>query len=134
MAENKTKPTMDSVTAFLNKIPDQQVREDCFTILAMMQKVTNYEPIMWGNAMIGFGSYHYVMKADGKAISSDRFFTQKTEYQHLFVVRFEKSGGRTFQPGQVHNRQGLPLYQIAQCGGPAGSRASLCQGVSGSPG
>jgi hypothetical protein len=63
MAENKTKPTMDSVTAFLNKIPDQQVREDCFTILAMMQKVTNYEPIMWGNAMIGFGSYHYVYES-----------------------------------------------------------------------
>jgi hypothetical protein len=63
MAENKTKPTTDSVTAFLNKIQDQQVREDCYTILEMMQKVSNSEPVMWGSAIIGFGSYHYVYES-----------------------------------------------------------------------
>ena len=63
MADNKTKSTQESVSAFLNKIPDQPVREDCFTILAMLQKVTHYEPVMWGSAMIGFGSYHYVYES-----------------------------------------------------------------------
>jgi Domain of unknown function (DU1801) len=63
MAENKTKPTRESVTTFLNKIPDLQVREDCFAILSMMQKVSNYEPVMWGSALIGFGSYHYVYES-----------------------------------------------------------------------
>ena len=24
-----------------------------------MQKVSNYEPVMWGSAIIGFGTYHY---------------------------------------------------------------------------
>jgi hypothetical protein len=60
MAENKTKPTKGSVTAFLNKIQDQQLRGDCFVILEMMQKVSNCEPVMWGSAIIGFGTYHYV--------------------------------------------------------------------------
>ena len=60
MAENKTKPTKGSVTAFLSKIKDKQVRDDCFMILGMMQKVSKCEPVMWGSAIVGFGTYHYV--------------------------------------------------------------------------
>ena len=63
MAENKTKPTKDSVIAFLNKIEDQQVRDDCFVILELMQKVSNCEPIMWGSTIIGFGTHHYVYES-----------------------------------------------------------------------
>ncbi|MFZ4619637.1 MAG: DUF1801 domain-containing protein [Bacteroidota bacterium] len=60
MAENKTKPTKNSVPAFLNKISDKHVRDDCFTIAEMMQKITKFEPVMWGSAIVGFGMYHYV--------------------------------------------------------------------------
>jgi hypothetical protein len=63
MAENKTKPTKSSVTAFLNKIQDKQVRDDCFVILEMMQKITKCEPVMWGSAIVGFGIYHYVYES-----------------------------------------------------------------------
>ena len=63
MAENKTKPTKSSVTAFLNKIRDKQLRDDCFAILKMMQKVSHSEPVMWGSAIIGFGIYHYVYES-----------------------------------------------------------------------
>jgi hypothetical protein len=63
VAENKTKPTKSSVTAFLNRIKDRQVRDDCFAILEIMQKVSNCEPVMWGSAIIGFGTYHYVYES-----------------------------------------------------------------------
>jgi hypothetical protein len=63
MAENKTKPTKASVTAFLNKIKDRQLRDDCSAILEMMQKVSKCEPVMWGSAIIGFGTYHYVYES-----------------------------------------------------------------------
>lgn len=63
MAENKTKPTKASVRVFLNKIKDRQLRDDCFAILEMMQKVSNSDPIMWGSAIIGFGSFHYVYES-----------------------------------------------------------------------
>ena len=63
MAENKTKPTKNSVTAFLNKISDKQLRSDCFALLDMMQTVSKYVPVMWGSAIIGFGTYHYVYKS-----------------------------------------------------------------------
>jgi hypothetical protein len=63
MAGNKTKPTPDSVTTFLNKVPDKPLRDDCFTILEMMQTVSKAEPVMWGNAIVGFGSHHYVYES-----------------------------------------------------------------------
>jgi hypothetical protein len=63
MAENKTKPTRSSVTDFLNRIEDKQVRDDCFAISEMMQKVSNAEPTMWGSAIIGFGTHHYVYES-----------------------------------------------------------------------
>jgi len=63
MAENKTKPTKSSVTTFLNKIQDKQLRDDCFVILEMMQSVSKLEPVMWGSAIVGFGTYHYVYES-----------------------------------------------------------------------
>ena len=63
MAENKTKPTKSSVDSFLNKIKDKQVREDCHAIIELMQKASNLEPVMWGSAIIGFGTHHYVYES-----------------------------------------------------------------------
>jgi hypothetical protein len=63
MPENKTKPTIASVTAFLKKIRDPQLRADCFTLLKMMQAVSKKEPVMWGSSIIGFGTFHYVYES-----------------------------------------------------------------------
>jgi hypothetical protein len=63
MAENKTKPTVASVTAFLNKVQDTQIRNDCFAILKIVQTVSKKEPVMWGSSIIGFGTYHYVYES-----------------------------------------------------------------------
>src|SRR6266403_195878 len=63
MAENKTKRTKSSVTSFLNKIQDKHLRDDCFAILQMMQKVSGSESVMWGSAIIGFGTHHYVYES-----------------------------------------------------------------------
>lgn len=59
MAELKTKPTPKSVSKFLDAVVDAQRREDCYAILKIMKDVTKKEPVMWGDAIIGFGSYHY---------------------------------------------------------------------------
>jgi hypothetical protein len=63
MAETKTKPTIASVTAFLNRIQDPQTRTDCFTILKMMQAISKKEPVMWGSSIIGFGTFHYLYES-----------------------------------------------------------------------
>ncbi len=63
MPENKTKPTRGSVVAFLKKIQNQQLREDCFALLEIMQKISKTEPMMWGSAIVGFGTLHYVYES-----------------------------------------------------------------------
>jgi hypothetical protein len=59
MAELKTKPTTESVEQFLNGISDETLRQDCFTLKALMTRITRFEPAMWGASMVGFGNYHY---------------------------------------------------------------------------
>jgi len=59
MAELKTKPNDQSVEAFINSVADEKKRQDCFTILELMKQVTQTEPKMWGDSIVGFGSYHY---------------------------------------------------------------------------
>ena len=59
MAELKTKVNDASVDEFLQSVKDEQVREDCYQILDIMQKATKAEPKMWGKSIVGFGSYHY---------------------------------------------------------------------------
>jgi hypothetical protein len=59
MAELKTKPTIESVSTFLNKVADKTRREDCFAVLEMMRDVTKEEPTMWGSSIVGFGRYRY---------------------------------------------------------------------------
>ena len=58
MAELKTKLNDASVTDFLNKIENEEKREDSFEILKLMQQVTGQEPKMWGSSIIGFGNVH----------------------------------------------------------------------------
>ncbi len=59
MAELKTKLTDASVEAFLAKIEDEKKRKDAQAVNALMRKVTGHEPKMWGDSIVGYGSYHY---------------------------------------------------------------------------
>jgi hypothetical protein len=59
MAELKTKENAASVSAFLDKIDNEQKREDSYEIMKLMEEVTKQKAKMWGSAIIGFGSYHY---------------------------------------------------------------------------
>ncbi len=59
MATLKTRPNDKSVEAFLQGVDHEKRRQDSFTILELMQEVTGEEPVMWGDSIIGFGSYHY---------------------------------------------------------------------------
>ncbi|MGL2967128.1 DUF1801 domain-containing protein [Flavobacterium sp. XGLA_31] len=59
MAENKTKPTEASVSAFLATVSSEKKRQDCETLISLFSQATGLAPQMWGPAIIGFGSYHY---------------------------------------------------------------------------
>ncbi|WP_338769545.1 DUF1801 domain-containing protein [Bernardetia sp. ABR2-2B] len=59
MSENKIKQNENSVENFLNSIENEQRKKDAFEVLELMKSITGLEPKMWGDSMVGFGSYHY---------------------------------------------------------------------------
>ena len=59
MPENKTKPTSQTVEAFLASVVNVKRREEGRIVCAMMQEITGEPPVMWGPSIIGFGKYHY---------------------------------------------------------------------------
>ena len=59
MAENKTKPTKASVQAFLQGIEDPVKRNDSKALVKLMTEITGAEPVLWGDAIVGFGNYRY---------------------------------------------------------------------------
>lgn len=60
MAELKTKQNDADVNEFIKTFADtEQKRNDSFELLKLLEDFTGYEPKMWGDSIIGFGSYHY---------------------------------------------------------------------------
>ncbi len=59
MAENQTRPGKASVTAFIAKIKDPVQRADAKELVHMMSAASGDKAVMWGPAIVGFGSYHY---------------------------------------------------------------------------
>jgi hypothetical protein len=68
LAEIKTKQTSADVNSFINSLPDEQKRKDSHVLIALMEKVTNEKPRMWGISMIGFGNLRYKSPASGREV------------------------------------------------------------------
>lgn len=56
-AKRKTILTGKSVDDFIDSLDDDQVRDDCRTLVSLMRKATRAEPEMWGTSIVGFGRY-----------------------------------------------------------------------------
>ena len=59
MSDLKTTKTKASVTAFLNAIEDDQKRKDAKAVAKIMREVTGARAAMWGDAIVGYGSFRY---------------------------------------------------------------------------
>ena len=62
-AKNKTIPTAADVLEFVARLEDTQQRRDSEALIELMQRVSNQPPVLWGPAIIGFGSYHYAYES-----------------------------------------------------------------------
>ena len=56
---NKTRLTDSSVGAFIAAVENDRRKEDARAVKAMMERITGWEPKMWGPSIVGFGEYHY---------------------------------------------------------------------------
>lgn len=59
MADIKTRMNDRDVTEFINSVENIQRKKDSQVLLEIFKEVTGMEPKMWGDGIVGFGSYHY---------------------------------------------------------------------------
>jgi len=90
-AKVKTTENSNSVAAFIKKLRDPERQQDANAIIAIMQDQSGFEAKMWGPAIIGFGSYHYVYESgregDAPLVA---FSPRKTEFSLYLCSQFEK--------------------------------------------
>jgi len=87
----KTTETDNSVAAFIKKIPEAQRQKDALAIVEIMEKQSGFPAKMWGPAIIGFGSYHYVYESgrEGDAPLVG-FSPRKNEFALYLSSTFDK--------------------------------------------
>jgi hypothetical protein len=56
----KTKAAKVSANDYLAAVPDSARRHDAEMLAAIMSRATGKKPVMWGDSIVGFDSYHYV--------------------------------------------------------------------------
>jgi hypothetical protein len=90
-SEPKTRPTTASVDDFIDAFPDERVRDDCREVVALMSKHSKEPPVMWGPAIIGFGSKP-IKYSSGKELEWPviAFSPRKTNLTLYLEERFSK--------------------------------------------
>ena len=63
MSYLKTKENDVDVIAYINAIEDPEKKDDCLRLIEMLEPISGCKAKMWGNRIIGFGSYTYKTKA-----------------------------------------------------------------------
>jgi len=86
MTEPKTKPTDQSVDEFLKKVESPNKREDSYEILKLMKEVTQEEPRMWGDTIVGFGSYHYKYESGREGDSMLTGFSPRKQRFSIYIM------------------------------------------------
>jgi hypothetical protein len=110
MAENKTRPTELSVNAFLEGVPDEHKRRDSFAILELMKRVTEKEPQMWGDSIIGFGSYHYKYASGREGDMPLVAFSPRKQSLSLYIMSGFDEYDRLLSQLGKHKRGKACLY------------------------
>lgn len=59
MTENKTQANAQDVDDFIASVEPEKRRDEARILMDLFRKVTGWEPVMWGPAIVGFGQYHY---------------------------------------------------------------------------
>lgn len=106
MSENKTKPTEESVEAFIHNIESPKRRSDSVAMLQIMREVTGAEPVMWGN-IVGFGKNHYKYESGREGdIMAVGFAPRKAALTLYGVLYYEQNVDRIADLGGVTTGKG----------------------------
>lgn len=86
MYELKTKLNDANVLEFLNSVENKRRREDSLVILDIMSKLTGEEPKMWGESIVGFGTYSYTNRSGFKGEWMKIGFSPRKQNMTLYIM------------------------------------------------
>jgi len=86
MAALKTQPNDRSVAAFLDAIEDPVKQADCRKLADIMERITGSKAVMWGDAIIGFGSYHYTYESGREGDWFEVGFSPRKQSLTLYIM------------------------------------------------
>lgn len=58
-AKLKTAQSTASPSVFIAAVDNRQRRTDAEALLKLFNRITGFEPKMWGSSIVGYGRYHY---------------------------------------------------------------------------
>ena len=84
--EPKTRPTEASVEDFIRSVENEMRRADALRVLEMFERATGEPAVMWGDAIVGFGSSP-VKYADGSEMDwMTTGFSPRKQNLTLYVI------------------------------------------------
>ena len=86
MAENKTKPTDVSVADFLAAVDPADKRADALALDVLFQRVTGFQPRMWGPTIVGYGSYAYTYDSGHSGTSLATGFSPRKAQHSIYIL------------------------------------------------
>lgn len=86
-AKPKTTETGNSVASFVKKV-DKARQADCLGIIEIMEQQTGFPAKMWGPAIIGFGTYHYVYDSGHEGDAPMVGFSPRKNEFALYIANF----------------------------------------------
>jgi hypothetical protein len=110
MAENQTRPTTASVDDFIANVENPRRRTDARTALKMYQEITGLPPVMWGPAIIGFGSLHYVYATGREGDMPAAGFSPRKASMTFYVVGKFDGAEKLFAGLGKYKRSHVCLY------------------------
>ena len=87
MAELKTKRNAASVRKYLAGVEDEERQKDCQQLLRLFTEASGEKAVMWGESIVGFGSYHY--KSDRSSQEGDwplTGFSPRKRYIAIYIM------------------------------------------------
>lgn len=90
MAELKTRPTDIDPKEFIATIEHKVRHENSQQLLTMFSKISGKEPVMWGDSIIGFGTYRYTNTSGTYDWPTIGFSPRKQNISIYIMLGFER--------------------------------------------
>ena len=86
MSDAKTKPTDASVADFINAVENKRRREDALVLADLFKQTSGYDPVMWGESIIGYGQYCYKYKSGREGEWMLTGFSPRKAHQVIYLM------------------------------------------------